>query len=201
MAPYPAGDLECTDERSRERTRNADDRRTHLVHRLPEATLQMTVHHAASADALLDLAEIVHRNGDVFGVAGEPEILIDVVPYPESKLIDDLARAALRLRRHRTLKDLDELLDLVTAVFAQDIQGHLHGKIALMDVEPPLLEEAREMHRGRIGAVRLQQRRRKQKKTVRGHRGLLTPQGRRSARTSGSRRLSRARPPPSPSHP
>ena len=189
VTPYPAGDLERTYQRSRKRTGNAHNSRTHLIHRRFEMAFQMGVHHTAPPHTLFYLAKIVHRNGNMLRIAGEAEVGIDIVAYPQRNIIDDFACPTLRLNRQRTLQYLDELIRLFSAVFAQDIQRNLHGEVTLMDIKPLLLQKSRKVHRGRIRAVRLKERRSEQKQTVPGHRMHLIRKERRRGRISDSHPL------------
>ena len=162
---------------------------------------QRAVHNAASAHAPFDLAEIIHRNGNALRIAGEPEIRIDVVAYPHGEFIHDPARTAFRLDRQRALQYLDELLDLLAAVFTQHVQSNLDRQVPLVHIETSLLQKARKMHCGGIRAVRLEKRRSEQQESVSGHRDTLIRKVPPHGRTSDSPRQSPARPPPSPLHP
>jgi len=149
-------------------------------------TFQRNIHHSAPPHTLFDLAKVVHRNGDVLRVAGETEVGVDVVAYPQRNVVDDFACTSLRLNQQRTLQQFDKLVRLFAAVLAQNIQRNLHGEVTLMDVEAPLLQKSRKVHRGRIRAVRLKEWRSEQEQTVPGHQMHLIRKERRRGRTSDS---------------
>ena len=83
VPPYPAGDLERTYQRSRERTGNAHNSRTHLIHRRFQVAFQMGVHHTAPPHTLFYLAKIAHRNGNIPSLRGRIIFIENVRRNPE----------------------------------------------------------------------------------------------------------------------
>ena len=90
MPADPTRDLERADERSGERTRDADDVGMHFVHRLLEMTFERTVDDAAATDLPLELAEVLDGHTKMFGIPREAEVGVDLVADVPREVVDDL---------------------------------------------------------------------------------------------------------------
>ena len=88
--------------------------------------LERLVDHSATAYPALEISEVGDDTTEVLGIAREAEVGIDVVANPDCKLVDRLARAALRLDRRGAAKKFEKLARRLVAVFQQDVAHDLY---------------------------------------------------------------------------
>ena len=129
------------------------------------------VDHSATAYPALEFAKVGDGAAQVLGVAREAKVGIDVVAYPDGKFVNHIARFALRLDWREAAEELEKFTRCLVAIFEENVTHDLYREVALGDVKPARLQEPRQVHRSRIGRIRLQQRRDQQEKLTSPSRG------------------------------